>query len=208
MPFDPFGDFAERGYLRNRYGETNLQNVRRLENAAFEDSLPLALRYLRKHRHILYEHVLTTNRLLFGAVYSWAGTTRLVTAPTIAIGRAGFKDFAYPDEIERAVNYALRFSSENLHKQPGKAFALFAYAHPFLDTNGRTLLTVHSELMRRIGKHIRWNEIAQPDFLIALSDAIMYQSSTMDDLIAPHLYAGALRIRAQGQVIIEATGRQ
>ena len=131
----------------------------------------------------------------------------MITAPTIAIGRAGFKDFAFPDEIERALDYALRFSEENLREQPGKAFALFAYAHPFLDTNGRTLLTVHSELMRRVGKHIRWNDLEPSDFLIALTDAIVNQSSALDDLIAPHLYPGALRVRAQGQIIIEATER-
>ena len=205
MPFDPFGDFAERGYLRNRYGESELHIVRRLENAAFEDNLTLALRYLRTRPYIAYEHVLTTNRILFETIYEWAGSTRLTTAPNLEIGRAGFKEFAFPTEIELALNYALRFSTESIRDQPGMAFALLAFSHPFLDTNGRTLLAIHSELMRRIGKHILWNEISQTDFLIALTDAIKYQSNSLDKLIAPYTFVGVLRIRAQGQIIIEAT---
>jgi fido (protein-threonine AMPylation protein) len=34
-------------------------------------------------------------------------------------------------------------------KEPSKVMGLFAYGHPFLDGNGRTMLIIHSELCRR-----------------------------------------------------------
>lgn len=40
MPFDPFGDFACRGYLRNFAGEQDPERIKRLEIVAF---LPTSL---------------------------------------------------------------------------------------------------------------------------------------------------------------------
>jgi cell filamentation protein len=206
LPFDPFNDFEERGYLRNHFRIKDIEEVRRLENSAFQDCLFEALTFLRRRSTIVYEDVLTTNRILFEAVYPWAGQSREILAPTLAIGRAGFKEFAYPNEIGMATSYALSASLDDLSSMPGTVFARLAYAHPFLDTNGRTLLTVHSEMMRRAAKHILWNELPTDLFLKSLTDAIENQSRALDDAIMPLLREGGLAISKQQKIIIEATG--
>lgn len=50
--------------------------------------------------------------------------------------------------------------------------ALFAYGHPFLDGNGRTMLLVHMELSRRAGFSIDWSATHKKDYLHALSQEI------------------------------------
>ena len=89
MPFDPFGDYAQVGYLRNNFREKDLETVRGLENSAFQDCLPSALTFLRRCSTIGFREVLTTNKILFEAVYPWAGLSRETVAPNLAIGRSG-----------------------------------------------------------------------------------------------------------------------
>jgi len=49
---------------------------------------------------------------------------------------------------------------------------LFAYGHPFLDGNGRTMLVLHSELCHRAGFCIEWQRTRKADYLAALSAEI------------------------------------
>ncbi len=49
---------------------------------------------------------------------------------------------------------------------------LFAYGHPFLDGNGRTMLLVHSVLSNRAGFSIDWHKTRKSDYLLALSAEI------------------------------------
>ena len=58
MTFDPFGDFETQGYLRN----------------------------LAKVKRLTYIGLLETHRILFEAVYPWAGQDRGKTAPDLAKG--------------------------------------------------------------------------------------------------------------------------
>ena len=44
---------------------------------------------------------------------------------------------------------------------PGEVFGALAYAHPFLEGNGRTIMTVHADLARRAGFHIDWAPISK-----------------------------------------------
>ncbi len=46
MTFDPFGDFATRGYLRNVAGEKDPNKVKRLEHGSFISEVLGALRAL------------------------------------------------------------------------------------------------------------------------------------------------------------------
>ena len=197
MPFDPFGDHATRGYLQNFAGETDPERLRRLEYRAFSASLPAALEHLKALKVVDYAAVLDTHRTLFGSVYPWAGEDRLATAPTIAIAKGGISDmFAHPCDIERAATYALGIARDaaKMLARPGEVFGLLAHAHPFLEGNGRCLMTVHADLTRRAGFHIDWHAIGKPSFLTALTEELRQPGQAMDRLLAPHIRPGALPI--------------
>ena len=105
MTFDPFGDFATEGYLRNFEKEKDLAIVKRAENASFMTGLDEAFAHLVKV--LTYGDVLATHGILFGAVYPWAGQDRSETAPKLTI-KKGAVIFANAPEIRAAVEYALR----------------------------------------------------------------------------------------------------
>lgn len=79
MTFDPFGDFATEGYLRNFEKEKDMAIVKRAENASFTTGLNEAFASLAKAKTLSYDEVLTTHGILFGAIYPWAG--RIVPRP-------------------------------------------------------------------------------------------------------------------------------
>lgn len=56
-----------------------------------------------------------------------------------------------------------------MSEKPGEVMGLFAFGHPFLDGNGRTMLLVHIDLARRAGYSIAWERVAKADYLKALS---------------------------------------
>ncbi|MFK4259345.1 Fic family protein [Agrobacterium tumefaciens] len=171
MTFDPFGDFATRGYLRNVRGADEVA-VKRLEHAAFRGELDFALEYLRSRPELAYEDVIQTHAKLFSGLYPWAGQDRTVTAPDSAIGKNGnFDLFSHPGDSRRAVETALNMAADTntMRSKPGEIMGYLAYAHPFLDGNGRTIMTVHAELCRRAGIHIDWSQTNKTDYLNALT---------------------------------------
>lgn len=77
MAFDPFGDHATLGYLRNvAAGEPDPERVKRLEHRSFSANVLTALEALQSVPQLRYEHILQTHKTLFGAVYPWAGQDR------------------------------------------------------------------------------------------------------------------------------------
>jgi hypothetical protein len=56
--FDPFGDFAAEGYLRNFEKEKDLAIVKRAENASFTTGLDEAFASLAKAKTLSYDDVL------------------------------------------------------------------------------------------------------------------------------------------------------
>ena len=150
MTFDPFGDFETQGYLRNLAKEKDPDIVRRLEHASFMTGIDAALERLAKIKHLSYPDVLETHRTLFEAVYPWAGQDRRMTAPDLAISK-GPVLFAHPEHIQRAVEYALAHGQdmEFMREKPGVIMGYLAYAHPFLDGNGRTIMVVHGVMAQR-----------------------------------------------------------
>jgi fido (protein-threonine AMPylation protein) len=97
VTFDPFGDFETRGYLRNSQQEKDPAIVRRLEHASFTTGIDVAFEQLAKKKPLTYTDVLSTHRILFDAVYPWAGQDRANTslranpcAPTILLRAARF----------------------------------------------------------------------------------------------------------------------
>ena len=195
--FDPFGDAETRGYLRNIIGTSDPDIVRRLEARAFAANVPSALEMLKAASRITYGQLLDTHQRLFGSVYPWAGQDRATLAPSIAIAKAGIADlFAHPADVRRAAEYGLEMAHDpaSLRRRPGEVFGALAYAHPFLDGNGRTIMTVHADLSRRASFHIAWQEIGKAEFLAALTAELRQPGKALDTLLAPHIRPGALPI--------------
>jgi cell filamentation protein len=171
--FDPFKDFDERGYLRNLYTEKDPQIVQELEHQLFRAGLDEALAFLATRRTVAYAEFLEVHRILFSAFYPWAGQDRAATAPDSAVSKAGTW-FSHPRDARRAVEAGLRMAANprQLRQRPGEVMGLFAYGHPFLDGNGRTMLVIHSELCHRAGFCIEWHRTRKADYLAALSAEI------------------------------------
>lgn len=193
--FDPFGDFDTSGYLRNVVGEKDPGRIKQLEHRIFAQNIAPALEALQAVKQLRYEHVLATNKTLLGALYPWAGQDRATLAPGIAIGKGGHTDlFAHPGDVRRAVEHALDLGRDRatMRTRPGEVFGLLAYAHPLLETNGRTLMTVHADMTRRAGFHIAWPDIGKAEFITALTDELRAPGTALDQLLAPHIKAGPM----------------
>ena len=86
--------------------------------------------------------------------------------------------------------------------QPGEVMGLFAYGHPFLDGNGRTMLLIHTELCHRAGFSIEWEKTQKTDYLTALSKEIErpreysldgYLSQFIGDLRSRDSFCGSIK---------------
>lgn len=195
--FDPFGDADTRGYLRNVIGTSDPKVIQKLESRAFAANVPAALAALKAAQAIGYDQLLDTHRRLFGSVYPWAGQDRSELAPAIAIAKAGIPDlFAHPADVRRAASYAFDMARDpaSMRRRPGEIFGALAFAHPFLEANGRSIMTVHADLTRRAGFHIAWQQIGKQEFLAALTAELRQPGKVLDALFASHIRPGALPI--------------
>lgn len=106
-------------------------------------------------------------------MYPWAGKDRARSAPELAISRAGVL-FAHPQDIRRAIETALEKGQDKnfMRRKPGEVMGYLAYAHPFLDGNGRTIMVVHSVLAQRAGMSIDWVATNKDEYLAALTQEI------------------------------------
>ena len=209
MPFDPFGDYETRGYLRNVAGSKDTAEIAKAEFAALRVRLPEALAALKAKKTLTYEDLLATHRRLFSAVYPWAGQDRRATAPEIAIAKGDRADlFAHPAECRRAAEYALRRAQDPafMRRNPGLVFGELAYAHPFLEGNGRTIITVHEDLCRRAGIHIDWTATTKRDFLQALTAELDRPGSALDAYLKPFVRAGARDLAKAHQTVMALAG--
>lgn len=173
MVFDPVDDFETAGYLRNFSQEKDPELVKTVEHELFRANLPDAADYLGKHKILRYSSFLKVHHILFNGFYPWAGQDRTQTAPKSYIHK-GETFFSHPEDAARAVNEGLRLGQDTkvMKARPGEIMGLFAFGHPFLDGNGRTMLLVHAELCQRAGFSICWNETDKNDYLLALTDEI------------------------------------
>ena len=53
----------------------------------------------------------------------------------------------------------------SMRERPGEIMGFLAYAHPFLDGNGRTIMVVHTELAQRAGVSIAWDATDKDAYL-------------------------------------------
>jgi cell filamentation protein len=120
-----------------------------------------------------YSDVLQTHKTLFDAVYRWAGQDRTQTASLLTI-KKGSVVFANPAEIRPAVEYGLRLGQDKdaMIERPGEVMGYLAFGHPFLDGNGRTIMTVHSVLAQRAGFSIDWSATNKIDYLTSLTSEL------------------------------------
>ncbi|EPC5390717.1 Fic family protein [Serratia liquefaciens] len=179
MIFDPFGDCDAAGYLQNTLHLKESAEIKKSEHLSFELSIEDALSYLAQTKHINYSSVLKVHEILFSDFYPWAGKDRNELVPHLAVFKGSEKNsrhtvFERPDSIRLAVDYALRLAvdKERFRERPGEVMGLLAFAHPFLDGNGRTILLVFIELSFRAGFTINWPESNKNDYLQALTDEI------------------------------------
>jgi cell filamentation protein len=189
MTFDPFGDFATEGYLRNLEKEHDLAIVKRAENASFTTGLDEAFATLAKSKVLTYDDVLQTHAILFGAVYPWAGQDRTMTAPDLTI-KKGTVIFANAPDIRAAVEFALHKGQDKdyMKTKPGEIMGYLAYGHPFLDGNGRCIMTVHSVLAQRAGFSIDWSATTKEAYLDALTKEIENPpKGTLDAYLKPFM---------------------
>jgi cell filamentation protein len=65
--------------------------------------------------------------------------------------------FAAPHEIRR-VDFALSHGQDKafMAANPGEVMGYLAFGHPFLDGNGRAIMTVHAMMAQRAGFSVDW----------------------------------------------------
>ena len=72
--------------------------------------------------------------------------------------------------------------------KPGEIMGYLAYGHPFLDGNGRTIMTIHSVLAQRAGFSIDWAATKKDAYLDALTKEIENPSKRhLDAYLKPFL---------------------
>ena len=202
MPFDPFGDFESRGYLRNVEQEKDLEIVRRLEHVSFTTGLDDAFKKLSEVKQLTYKDVLNAHRTLFEAVYPWAGEDRAHNAPELAVSRGGIL-FAHPQDIRRATDAALTKgqTKDFMRQKPGEVMGYLAFGHPFLDGNGRTIMVVHSVLAHRAGISIDWASTNKSAYLNALAQVIDNPSKGhLDNYLKPFIQTAITRDQLVGHI--------
>lgn len=177
MTFDPFGDFETRGYLRNVARTKDPKIVRQMEHASFTTGLDAAFDKLASQKQLSYDDVLNTHKILFEAVYPWAGQDRLTTAPSLVVSKGNDRDkisFAFPRDIRRAIDYGLDRGQDKkvMAASPGEIMGYLAYGHPFLDGNGRTIMVLHCVLAQRAGLSIDWAATSKHKYLTALTEEL------------------------------------
>lgn len=171
--FDPFNDFSTAGYLRNKYREMDHRIVKEIEHEIFIRQRPKAVQYLCGKDSLGYEDFLAVHGILFSEFYPWAGKDRAATLPNSAV-KKGDVLFSHPQSSRLAVEHGLRLGQDTvaMAQTPGEVMGLFAYGHPFLDGNGRTMLLVHMELCHRAGFSIAWQKTDKAQYLSALGREI------------------------------------
>lgn len=188
--FDPFGDAGTRGYLRNFEGLGDLEIVKMQEHLFFTAKLEQALDYLAPHSspEISYGTFLTVHKILFGDFYPWAGQDRHTLGVGKHVAKGETVQFEQSGLSRKAVEYGLSLASDVniMRNKPGTVMGYFAWGHPFLDGNGRTMLLLHTELCSRAGFAIDWASSSKNSYLEALTvELLTPDKGILDQYFAP-----------------------
>lgn len=169
--FDPFGDYETGGYLRNELGLKDLEKIKVQEHLFFTANVQDAAAYLAECDEITFDDFCEVHRILFSGFYPWAGQDRHALGVARYISKGGQVTFEAAELLRRAVSHGLELGNDPdvIGKRPGEVMGLFAWGHPFLDGNGRTMVVVHTELMARAGLMIDWAASSKEAYLEALT---------------------------------------
>ena len=188
--FDPFNDFQTAGYLRNFEALKDPLKISRVEHNSFKAQLEKALHQLRRLSDPLtYGDYLKVHGTLFQDVYPWAGQDR----HTLGVGRLVSKgskvQFEVSELSQQAVEWGLNMGNdpEYMRKWPGEVMGAFAWGHPFLDGNGRSMLLVHTELCYRAGFAIDWISSKKSEYLDALTHELAHPRDRVLDAYLSNL---------------------
>lgn len=137
--------------------------------------------------------MLKVHEILFSDFYHWAGKDRNELVPHLAVFKGSHDNphstaFERPDFIKMSVDYALELTADKkrFKDRPGEVMGQLAFAHPFLDGNGRTILLVFMELCYRARFAIDWSRTSKDDYLRKLSDEIREPSKGhLDNYLKP-----------------------
>lgn len=206
--FDPFGDFKTAGYLRNTLQLKDPEVIKELEHQNFKANLPTALSFLEQRRTIDYAAFLKVHKILFEDFYPWAGQDRLTCHSQSKTINKDDIVFCAPQMIRAAVEEGLRIGKKaaSMKSKPGSVMGMFAYGHPFLDGNGRTMLLVHMELCFRAKCAIDWAQTNKNEYLAALSAELKNPNdNSLNDYLRPLIVAQEPRTQ-WGASLLELKG--
>lgn len=132
---------------------------------------------------------------------------RTQTAPKLTI-KKGRVIFANAPEIRDAVEFALRKGQDKdyMKAKPGEIMGYLAYGHPFLDGNGRTIMTLHSVLAQRAGFSIDWSATKKDAYLDALTMEIEYPPKGHLDAYLKPLIRDPIAYEQLATAIVQAPG--
>jgi len=207
VTFDPFGDFETRGYLRNVARAKDPEIVRRLQHNSFTTGIDDAFKQLAVRKRLSYDDVLGTHKILFEAVFPWAGEDRMKNAPHLAISK-GSVIFAYPQDIRRSIDYAREHGQDKefMAAKPGEVMGYLAYGHPFLDGNGRAIMAVHSMLAQRAGFSVDWAATGKNDYLAALTKELDFPGKGLLDAYLRPFIKSAVSQSGLAAIVAAAPG--
>jgi len=169
--FDPFGDFEAAGYLRNVLALKDPGEIAAAQHNFFLAGLDEAVRFLSRRKILTYLDFCEVHRLLFGGFYPWAGQDRQSLGVGEFISKGQRVQFERSSMAQAAIELGLRMGNnpKAIAERPGHVMGLFAWGHPFLDGNGRTMTVVHAELLHRAGFVIDWTRTRKNEYLEVLT---------------------------------------
>jgi len=75
-----------------------------------------------------------------------------------------------------------------MRERPGVVMGYLAYAHPFLDGNGRTIMVIHGVMAQRARFSIDWAATGKAEYLLALTKEVNDpEKGHLDDYLTPFI---------------------
>ncbi len=167
MVWDPFGDKATRGILRNKFSIQKKDELDLVEYTFIHKNIRKALEVLKREKEIDLRAWRRTHAVLFTDLYPWAGTIRNHSVERVY-------RFNLPNNVEREANatFAKARTKGFLINHLGEVYGELAFNHPFYDGNGRSLNLVFAEMARREGFGIAWDKFDKQAYLAHLTNAV------------------------------------
>lgn len=167
MAADPYLD-PTSGVLANKLGLTDADALQWAEAFHAKTAAPDAMKFADGVAHLNEQAFKQIHRLLFGAVYEWAGEFR-----TVYIRKEeGGLPFTAPDRLEGQMGERILPAFRRTAQRAGGDDRVFADAlgvcwgeinalHPMREGNGRTTQIFINALAHRYGRDIDWRKVSR-----------------------------------------------